>query len=344
MDYKDVEKYIDANKDVQLALNINDGATFTCEPLAQGEHNMNFLVCVNQISSTVKKFVFRANFSSQLNLENQIEYEFNALKELYPSGRTAKPIYVDNTRSILDKGILVQEYIEGQWLNFEKPQDILECSHILADIHAVKPTGGKILKPGDPLQDQFSECLGFFENYKKSALANDKVAKRVEQMISSTKQKLNNTKFVPEDAAHIINTEAVPSHFIILHDMEGKVTQGKMVDWEKPIIAEVAQDIAYFLSPTTTIWDSEYIFKMEERNKFVEDYWKYVAGRFDSGNFENRFDAYVSSNCLRGITWSCNAWVEYHDPARPLKNEKTFNKLKIYLSEDYLDFCLDTCF
>jgi hypothetical protein len=344
MQCEEIRRYISSNAELQKALNLEDKNSFTCEMLAQGEHNMNFLIIANKGLLFEQKYVFRVNFSSQLNLDNQIEYEYNALSALYKSCRTALPIYVDNSCKLLDKGILVQEFLQGEWMDFEKPQDVTECAHILADIHSVCPPAHGILKPGDPLQDQFNECMGFFKAYEKSALTDDMVMKRTQQMIKQTKQKLSNSRFVEEDASHIINTEAVPSHFIILHDESGNIKQGKMVDWEKPIIAEVAQDIAYYLSPTTTIWDSEYIFKQKERDNFVEDYWKHVNSRFSTGNFEERFSAYVSSNCLRGITWSCNAWVEYHDPARQLKNEKTFNKLKIYLSKDYLEFCLDTCF
>ena len=77
---------------------------------------------------------------------------------------------------------------------------------------------------------------------------------------------------------------------------------------------------------------------------FLDIYWAKVAGRFNQGSFEQRFDAYVKSNCLLGLTWSANAWVEYHDPARPLKNAKTFEKLKQYLSQEFLDQCFDICF
>lgn len=49
-------------------------------------------------------------------------------------------------------------------------------------------------------------------------------------------------------------------------------------------------------------------------------------------------------NALVGITWSCNAWVEYHDPARPLRNEKTLELLPIYFSEEFLDLIRRDCF
>ena len=119
---------------------------------------------------------------------------------------------------------------------------------------------------------------------------------------------------------------------------------GLLFDWEKPLVGEVAQDVAYFLSPTTTIWDTDYIFDRRARDEFLETYWKAVDGRFPKGAFGERFPAYVMSNCLLGITWSCNAWVEYHDPDRPLKSEETFSLLKRYLSADFLEEAREICF
>ena len=143
----------------------------------------------------------------------------------------------------------------------------------------------------------------------------------------------------PCECSHILNTEAVPSHFLI--DDTGRAS---IVDWEKPVLGEVAQDLAYFLSPTTTIWDSDVIFSAPERAQFLKAYWEAVGGRFPRGSFDARFPTYRMVNALVGITWSCNAWVEYHDPARPLRNEKTLELLPIYFSEEFLDLIRRDCF
>ncbi len=102
-------------------------------------------------------------------------------------------------------------------------------------------------------------------------------------------------------------------------------------------MGEATRDVAYFLAPTTTIWDSEFIFTADARDAFVESYWDAVAGRFPRDGFDGRFAAYTMANCLRGVTWSAQARVHYHDPAHPLKNEKTARKLDVYLSRDFLE-------
>lgn len=146
--------------------------------------------------------------------------------------------------------------------------------------------------------------------------------------------------FDERDCRSVVNTEAVPSHFLIPEDG----SPGFMVDWEKPIIGEPAQDVAYFTVPTTTLWDTDFVFSPEARKTLVDQYWRAVDGRFPRRCFDERFAAYLAMNCLRGITWSAAAWVEYHDPARPLKNEKTRRLLERYLSLEFLSQTERDCF
>lgn len=116
----------------------------------------------------------------------------------------------------------------------------------------------------------------------------------------------------PRDCAHIQNTEATADQFLV-EDGE----PGFMIDWEKPIVGEVAQDVAYFLAPTSTIWQDGPILTPAECERFVSDYWDAVDGRFPRGGFDARFAAFSMTNNLRGVTWSCQAWVDYHDPRPP---------------------------
>ena len=41
--------------------------------------------------------------------------------------------------------------------------------------------------------------------------------------------------------------------------------------------------------------------------------------------------------CLRGTTWCSMAWVEYQAPDRAIKNEFTYNKIKAYLEDEFLE-------
>lgn len=321
--------YVDASVDMREALCLPRVSDIPLFFLGQGEHNVNFMF---RHPGTGQRLVLRINFESQLGLSQQIEYEYAALGELASSTRVPKGLFLDGSKSLIDHGVMVMEYREGKPLDFKRPGDVEEAARILADIHAVVPSkDSKILRPASALCDLFDECVQMFSVYRSSALASKGILNQVECFFESVAALVH----IPahrQDADHILNTEAVPSHFLIPHDGSA----GSMIDWEKPILGDVARDVAYFLAPTTTIWDSDFQFDEKGRRAFVESYWCAVGGRFSRGSFDEQFDAFMKMNCLRGITWSAMTSVYYADPAHPLKNQKTRGKLQIYLSPAYL--------
>ena len=325
-------EYLRINRALTEALGIaaSDVATLVAEPLGSGEHNANFVFAR---PADGRRFVLRVNYSSQMGLQDQIGYEYEALRLLEPSGCTPKALYVDRSKDFYGHGVLVIEHCPGRHLDFTAPGHVEQAARMMADVHSVRAGDDcPLVRPADPLRAQFEECVGHAACYRASNLQSSMVNRYLDRMLARACDMLD----IPLDAAdscHILNTEAVPSHFLIPDDG----SRGHFLDWEKPILGEVAQDVAYFLSPTTTIWDTDFIFDMDQRAAFLDTYWEAVDGRFGKGGFERRFEAYVVMNCLRGITWSARAWVEYHDPARPLKNAKTFELLKTYLSEEYLE-------
>ena len=333
--------YLQGNTALHEALEIDDAdaALLSAEPLKQGEHNANFTFTHPR---TRQKLVLRVNYISQLELDDQVGYEYRALRFLEPSGRVPRARYLDSSKQLDGHGALVVDFHEGRYPVFKSADDMARVAAMLADVHAV-PVGADcpLQRPGDPLRAQYEECAGYFATYRASALANPAVCKTIGNMLDLAERALD-APYDPADSAHVQNTEAVSDHFLLL----GDGADDHMVDWEKPIVGEVAQDVAYFLSPTTTIWTSgeKHVFSPREREAFVDAYWSAVDNRFEMGRFEQRFDAYVKTNCMRGITWSANAWVEYHDPARPLKNPETFELLKMYLSPEFLEQCFSICF
>lgn len=322
-------RYLKSSTALREALSIPSGAALEAVPLGQGEHNANYWFAHPE---TGAKYVLRINYTSQLGLENQIGYEYGALRMLEPSGRVPRAYYVDDGRSLIDHGAMVIEYCEGRHLEFARPGDIEKAARLLADVHSVAVgTCAPLIKPADPLREQFDECTRLFSAYHSSAYEQAHITAYVEDFFEQAERALS-TDLDVSDCNRIVNTEAISAHFLIPEDGSA----GHMVDWEKPVIGEAVQDVAYFLAPTTTIWDSDFIFDARGREAFVQTYWRAVDGRFARGSFDERFEAYMKMNCLRGITWSCAAWAEYHDPERPLKNEKTFRKLGVYLSDEFL--------
>lgn len=285
--------------------------------LGQGEYNINY---VFRNPDDSKKLVFRLNTESQMNLKDQIGYEFGALKILEDSNRTPKAIYVDSSKKEIPYGFLIMDFLEGEPLEYSTDLEIAaEC---LADIHSLKiPDKANLIRPTDPLKAVLNECKDMSSKYLKSDLGDFEIKMIIKRLIRKAEKMVYNDNS-NIDKSHIINTELNSGNFLI----NGKNKQNYIIDWEKPIFGEVEQDIGHFLAPTTTFWKTDTFLNREEINNFIEDYINKVNGRFDASNIHKRVDKYLTINCLRGITWCSMAWVEYQNPDKTIRNEFTYNK------------------
>lgn len=329
-DTASVQAYLGRNRTLQEALEIARAVEASIRPLASGEHNMNYVLDLPD----GRRFVVRVNLASQLGLSDQVAYEHRALSILAGSGRTPQPHYLDASPDAPGNGVLVIDFLPGAQLDYENPGHMREAAAVLADIHSVPiPADAGLIAPPDPLIDQFDECRRMFSTYCGSAFEDASVVRHVDRFFQRAEEALCSA-CSSEDCTHIQNTEATSDQFL----MNEPGQRGYMVDWEKPIVGEVAQDVAYFLAPTSTIWQNGPILDDERRARFVADYWNAVDGRFPQGNFEERFAAFSMMNNLRGVTWSCQTMVEYHDPTRPLKRDRTFKLLSRYLGEEFLTY------
>lgn len=295
--------------------------------LAQGEYNRNY-VFTHPV--TGRKLILRVNFGSQMHLEHQIEYEYRALELLRDSGRTPKPLYVDGTKENIPYGVMIMEYLPGHSLDYER--ELFCAADCLADIHSI-PMGREppLIRPDNPLKAILEECEEMFRKYEESPLGDKEKKRKIRRMLERGWQKADS---LPEPAYRCcINTELNSTNFLI--NGEGK--KNYLVDWEKPVYGDPAQDLGHFLAPTTTFWKTDVILEREQMDKFVEAYTRKAEGRFDTQGLKERTRAYVPVTCLRGITWCAMAWVEYQQPDKAIFNESTFCKLEAYLSHGFLD-------
>ncbi len=108
-------------------------------------------------------------------------------------------------------------------------------------------------------------------------------------------------------------------------------------------MGEVAQDLAFFLAPTTTFWDSSYLFPRADISAFLDAYWDAVDGRFERGRSDERFSAWMKVSVLRAVAWCCKALIRYGGSDEH-QTDKTAKKLPIYLSDGFLEMLMDECF
>lgn len=348
----DMRRYVQSNDALKLAVGMCDDADFVLRPLGMGEHNLNYRLDIEG-----RIFVLRINVAKQPFHDDQISYEFSALEALAPCGRAPAPVYIDNSSDVLCEGVLVESFCEGDMLDFDhlRPGDLRCAAQIMADVHAVAVSRDCPLhRPSDPLRGLMEECVERFDVYRRSAFEDARITEWTRRFLEAS-QRAFETAPPPRDCAHIVNTETLPSHFLIPEVSASQAAEndasagifcanpGYFVDWERPIVGEVAQDVAYFVSPTTTFWDSEYLFPTSGIDSFVEDYWRAVDGRFERDGFDERFQPWLMMTALRSTTWCCRALLTYNDPSVH-KTEKTARKLPVYLSDDFMEMLADEVF
>lgn len=293
--------------------------------LGQGEYNINYI-----FSSKVydKKLVLRVSTDSQMNLDNQIEYEYKALKLLENTNKTPKPIYFDDRKKLIPYDFLVMEYLPGAPLDYKR--DLKLSARILADIHSEPiPKENHLLKPENPIESIYEECLNMFEKYKKSKHSDREVRKNIEHLLEKGK----NIKTKDIGKRTIINTELNSGNFLI----NGEDEENYLIDWEKPLYGYPAQDLGHFLAPTTTFWKTDVILSKDEIDLFLKEYCKCSYEYKDELDLWYSVKDYLSINCLRGITWCAMAYIEYQNPDKLITNKYTYEKIKAYLSKDFLN-------
>lgn len=133
----------------------------------------------------------------------------------------------------------------------------------------------------------------------------------------------------------VINTELNSGNFII--NDEAPQTRSRIIDWEKPVIADCEQDLAHFLVPTTTNWKTDTILSAAEIRAFVDEYARFRA--VDT----QLLRTYMQLNVLRGITWCAMAFVQYSH-GEGARNVDTWKKIQEFLSIEYLTALHDRFF
>ena len=286
--------------------------------LGAGEYNINFTFDDGDL-----KKVLRINMKSQMNLENQIEYEYETLQLLKDSGVTPKPYDLVTETNLLPYKYLTMEFLKGRPLNYQT--DMYIAAYLLSKVHNTPYGDNNLINATNPFQLMFDECKQMAGEY----LAWEKADKKVSNYIKTFLEKCQT--LIPEeyDIANpcIINTELNSGNFLI---GEGK-EDSYVIDWEKALIGECEQDLAHFLAPTTTFWKTDIILSENEINEFLEEY----------GNYRNfnrkRFERYLIFNCLRGVTWCSMAFRQYSENDKMLMDDATFKKIASYIKLEFLE-------
>ncbi|GAA0746073.1 phosphotransferase [Clostridium oceanicum] len=316
-----IENYI-GKLNISKYIDLDD--CFGVEFLAQGEYNINFI-----LKDKVNKYVFRINTKSQLDLKNQIEYEYNAIKRLEESGVTPKVYYVDNSKKYIEYGILIMEYLEGEPLDYKK--DLKKAANIFSNIHSIEIKEVDLknfIVEKNIFTDRIEESKRLLKEFWNSRYIDIKIKLFFEKFLNWCDENKFKEEYFKNNPWKVINNTEVNSHNFII----GK-NDYYLIDWEKPVISDPCQDLTQFLAPTTTLWKSNFILNSNEINEFFNHYEK----RFKNKDIRERVDMYKPYLYLRALSWCAYAYIEYQNPNKDIKNMDTYNKIKEYLDENFME-------
>lgn len=315
------------------ALGLPAAVTEEYRLLAQGEYNRNFRF---RHPVTGKELLLRVNCGSQMHLEHQIEYESHALELLAPSGRTPRVLYTDGSKRYTDHGVSVMEYLPGRPLDYHR--DLERAAGILADVHSVPlPGPSGLIEPADPLRAVLEECEEMLRVYLNSDLPPLSGKRKIQELLDLAWERYYRTNRTG-GARCIVNTELNNTNFLMAEEPDGPAGgRDWLVDWEKPLWSDPAQDIAHFLVPTTTFWKTDVILSPGETADFLTAYEASVSDRIDLTGLRERLGVFMPVTCMRGVTWCAMAWVQYQKEEKELSNDSTRRKLEAYLSDSFLE-------
>ena len=309
------------------------GEPFLVEPLAQGEYNMNYLVRQRGAS-----WVLRINIGTQIDRDDQILYEYRALRLLESTGVTPRPFYVDDSRELLDHGVLLMEYLPGEPLLYRR--DLEAAARLFARVHAqpVAPADNHLIHEERPLSMTYEECSRLLPVYLESDLADPPLRDYLCDVLAwAETARHREAYFVSDPWPCIINTEVNSGNFIVNRE-RGTL---HLVDWEKPLWGDPSQDLSHFCVPTTTLWKTDYRMPAQDKRAFLDAYRAAIPDPHLRDTIGDRVRLRDPFNCLRGISWSAMAWVTYQTGKHALQNRDTFLKVCAYMDLDFVHGLFD---
>ena len=290
------------------------------ELLGHGEYNLNYVF----YEKSGEKLVLRIPMGSQMHLENQVRYEYEALRLLEESGRTPVPIYIDD-----EHGFLVMKFIEGD--TFDYGMDLEKAAFCLADIHNHSiPKDNHLIAPKNPFAAVLDECKNMAGVYFSSSLVTNETKQLLIQLLEMGRQLVERAD-ISNPKRCLINTELNSGNFLVKGDI------AYLLDWEKPLFACAGQDLGHFLAPTTTLWKTDTVLTEDKIFDFIKVYSNISQLHTNPEELLALTKPYLAINCLRGVTWCSMAWVEYNSPDRVLKDDFTFEKIKTYITPEFLN-------
>ncbi len=328
-----VAEYLETSEARQIPVIGN--RKFKVTLLARGEYNLNYLL--SSITDSMQ-LVFRVNIGTQIDREDQIMYEYRALKLLEKSGVTPIPYFVDDTRSFFQQGILIMEYLPGEPLDYTT--DTQDAARLFAKTHQIEVTeeDNHLIREDTPLSLIYEECSKLLEVYFTSDLADPGIRDYLKEVKAWMDEARSREQYYREDPwPSIVNTEVNSGNFIVNREKQTI----HLVDWEMPRWGDPSQDLCHFCAPLTTLWKTSYRMTEADKRDFLNIYKSQIVDPHLRDTLEERVRLRDPFVYLRGISWSAMGWVAYQTTYEGMKNPDTWETLQRYMQLDLIRSLFD---
>jgi Ser/Thr protein kinase RdoA (MazF antagonist) len=286
--------------------------------LAAGEYNQNYLV-----RAGADHLVFRINHGSQLGLDDQIGYEFAALRCVAPSGVTPRPLRMHPDPQPFGGGAMLMQFLPGSPLVYER--DWERAAEIFACIHAL-PACPDLLTQADPVAAIAGESLALIRRHPDHALT------RQRHMLLDYHERIvrlgEDTRLLfAADRLCVVNTEVNSGNFLVSSQT------AYLVDWEKAVVSSRHQDLGHFLAPTTTLWKTDTLFNDAQKKDFLRAYHRRLPDPPPLESLLHLCRVMEQVIILRGLSWCFMAHHEYAHGAKSLTDERTRARIDLYMRD-----------
>ena len=336
-----MDRMVELLPQVQAYLNEQDwrdvplmrGRSFEVAPLAQGEYNLNYLIRAGDL-----RLVFRVNIGTQIQRDDQIVYEYKALRLLERTGATPRPFFVDDSRRLSGRGILIMEFLPGEPLDYRR--DIASAAALFARIHqtAVNDADNHLIRETAPLSLIYDECAGLLQRYFESERADPVIRDYLRELLGWAEAARSRERYYQSDPwPCVVNTEVNSGNFIV-NRAGGTIY---LVDWEMPRWGDPSQDLAHFCSPLTTLWKTDFRMQPDDRRRFLDAYRRDLRDPHLKDTLMERIRLREPFVRLRGISWSAMGWAAYQSDYAGVKNPDTWAKLQQYMNLEFIRSLFD---
>ena len=242
-------------------LEICGGSVPEIERIIIANYNINVIVKLEG-----QKFVFRLNVEQQSGISDQIEYEYETLQFLEKHNISPRVHLIDNSKTILPYGFLIEEFIEGPHLDYDEADGIIEAARLLSLLHRIPlPNKNFFVVWQNPLKQSLKDVEDLIESYSARRSKND-ILLDLSKHIVSKLETITDRHSKDFTGSSIIHTDVCNDNFI-------RSPRGlKLIDWEKPRIDDPSYDLCCFLGAPSELWSSPRTMKKEEVDLFLCEY------------------------------------------------------------------------